>query len=59
MSVFFQNRGAVTTVANATLGLMAAIQLKKEERESMLSCLALHSCDCLSRYLVWIGTLLY
>ena len=32
MSVFFQNRGAVTTVANATLGLMAAIQLKKRRK---------------------------
>ena len=42
MSSFFKT-GECTTVANATLGLMAAIQLKKEERESMLSCLALHS----------------
>ena len=32
MSGFFQNRGAVTTVANATLGLMAAIQLKKRKK---------------------------
>ena len=32
MSSFFQNRGAVTTVANATLGLMAAIQLKKRRK---------------------------
>ena len=43
MSGFFQNRGAVTTVANATLGLMAAIQLKKRKKESMPSCLVLHS----------------
>ncbi|MDQ7234471.1 aminotransferase class I/II-fold pyridoxal phosphate-dependent enzyme [Bacillus pacificus] len=32
MSGFFQNRGAVTTVANATLGLMTAIQLKKRKK---------------------------
>ncbi|KFM98550.1 aminotransferase class I/II-fold pyridoxal phosphate-dependent enzyme [Bacillus clarus] len=32
MSKFFQGKGAVTTVANATLGLMAAIQLKKKKR---------------------------
>lgn len=32
MSEFFQSRGAVTTVANATLGLMAAIQLKKRKK---------------------------
>ncbi|MDC6159360.1 aminotransferase class I/II-fold pyridoxal phosphate-dependent enzyme [Bacillus albus] len=32
MSKFFQNRGAVTTVANATLGLMAAIQFKKRKK---------------------------
>lgn len=43
MSEFFQNRGAVTTVANATLGLMAAIQLKKRKKENMLLCLVLHS----------------
>ncbi|EEM12009.1 DegT/dnrJ/eryC1/strS [Bacillus pseudomycoides] len=32
MSEFFKSRGAVTTVANATLGLMAAIQLKKRKK---------------------------
>ena len=31
MSEFFDSKGAVTTVANATLGLMAAIQFKKEK----------------------------
>ncbi|MEX0417800.1 aminotransferase class I/II-fold pyridoxal phosphate-dependent enzyme [Bacillus sp. C30] len=32
MSNFFKGRGAVTTVANATMGLMAAIQLKKRKK---------------------------
>ncbi len=37
MSEFFQNRGAVTTVANATLGLMAAIQCKKRKKRKVCS----------------------
>lgn len=32
MSEFFDSKGAVTTVANATLGLMAAIQFKKRKK---------------------------
>ncbi|KEK24134.1 aminotransferase class I/II-fold pyridoxal phosphate-dependent enzyme [Bacillus gaemokensis] len=32
MSKFFQGKGAVTTVTNATLGLMMAIQLKKKKQ---------------------------
>lgn len=43
MSEFFDSKGVVTTVANATLGLMAAIQFKKRKKENMRSCLALHS----------------
>ena len=58
MSEFFDSKGAVTTVANATLGLMAAIQFKKK-KENMRSCLALHSQLLHWQLFVWIRTLFY